>query len=220
MNGIALKPQSRETRIEVVLDLTKKVTYTTIPAAANGEKVALTVEDVTGLDTPYEIQPSQGVLQAGQPVDIVLKDYPNIKFHLSLAGGGNVVEVAPKIDLGQGKTMAFTKKWCKQARVTLERELANVTQQLQAAEAAATSIETWLASPVLKPAQLRSIKKEQLLILKKQTIPALEQQMKDAQTRADASQRLCQLIEKIHGTASIQLVIEDKANDTGQSKDD
>ena len=111
----SLKAPPRETRIEIVLDLTKKVAYTTIPAAANGEKVGLKVEDVTGLDTPYEIKPSHGVIQAGQPVDIVLKDYPDIKLHLSLAKDGTVVEVAPKIDIGQGKTTAFTKKWCKQS---------------------------------------------------------------------------------------------------------
>ena len=105
-------------------------------------------------------------------------------------------------------------------RVTLEKELANVTQQLQAAEAAATSIETWLASPVLKPVQLRSMKKEQLLILKKQTIPALEQQVKDAQTRAEASQRLCQLADQVHGTAIIHLVIVNKADDMRQSEED
>jgi hypothetical protein len=155
-------------------------------------------------------------------VDIVLNDYPGLNIHLSLAKDGTVVEVAPKIDIGQGKTTAFTKKWCRQACTTLEKELTktNVTQQLQAAKATAANIETWLKSPGKKSQQLRDMMQQQLAILKNQTIPAFEQQMKDAQTRADASQRLCQLAERIHGTASIHLVIGNKADDTGESKED
>ena len=202
------------------MDLSHQVTYTTLSEAANGDKTEVRVEDVTGLGTPYEIKPGHGVLRIGQPVNIVFKDYPSISIHLSLARDGTIVEVAPKIDVGQGKKTAFTQQGVKQAYVTLKKYIDKVSQQLSEAKTVAQNIENWLKSPILKSLQLRGMKKQQLDVLKNQTIPTLEQQMKDAQTQADVLQRLSQLVEQIHGTASIHLVIGNEAKDAGESNED
>ena len=63
-----------------------------------------------------------------------------------------------------------------------------------------------LASPVVKTVKLRGMKKQQLAVLEKQMIPALQEQGMHLQARAVLLQRLSQLVEQIHGKASITYV--------------
>ena len=97
--------------------------------------------------------------------------------------------------------------WLQRVCRTFEKSMANLNQQLAAAKGEAVDIETWLASPVTKPLQLRGERRQRLLVLKKQVIPALEQEMSLAQTRANDLQRLVQLAEQIHEKACIHLAV-------------
>jgi hypothetical protein len=91
-------------------------------------------------------------------------------------------------------------------QLKLKQTVNDGIRQLLQAKQEAAAIEMWLQSPVVKSLQVRSIKRQQLLILQ-QTIGNLEQQMLLAKTYGDALQRLSDLIAEIHGTARIHIII-------------
>jgi hypothetical protein len=160
------------------------------------------------------LEPSDGVIGLGRPVDIVLTQYPGVRIRLSLVTRGKnaALKVAPQIDVGQGETTDFSQRRLELARLSLRKDANKLDEQLSAARYEAAAIQNWLASPVVKPLQSRRERTTRLQVLK-QMIPALEQRMSYAQTRADVLVRLSQLAEQIHDTASIHLVVSLQAED-------
>jgi hypothetical protein len=199
---------------EIVLDLSHPVKRVALPEVAKGSKAEVRVEDVANLGTPHELKPSHGVLRFGQPVDIVFTNYAGIRIRLSLrAGEGTIVEVAPEMDDGQRKKIPFTQQRVQQLCVSWNKDADKLSQQLSEAKNEAQNIDIWLKSPGTKPLQLRGARTQRLLVLNQKMIPALEQQMSGAQARGDVLQGLSRLVEQIHGTASIHLVIRSEAED-------
>ena len=207
----AAPPTPPVSRTKVVLDLSQPVTHATLSEPADGGKAEIHVEDVKGLNTSYELKPSEGVLRFGQRVEIVLKDYNGLRIGLSLhARDSMIVDIAPKMG-----TIAFTQRWAMQAAIKAKKDVEQASQQLAAAKTEAQTIDIWLKSPGPKPLALRNANREQLLVLNQQTIPALAKDLKDLQAAADASQRLSQLAEQIHLTASIHFVVRSEAKEAG-----
>ena len=202
-------PAPDVSRTKVVLDISQPVTHATLSDAASTGKAEIRVEEAKGLGTPYELKPSDGVLRYGQRVEIVLKDYNGLRIGLSLhARDSAVVDIAPKLG-----TIAFTQRWATQSNTKSKKDLDKAAQQLEAVKTEAQNIDIWLRSPGPKPLALRSAKREQLLVLREQTIPALEKDLKDVQAAADASQRLSQLAEQIHLTATIHFAVRGEAKE-------
>ena len=200
-------PSPVETRQNIVLDLSRRVLRTKLPENVSRENTVVRVERVTGLGTPYEFQPSHGIITHKQPVDIVLMDYPDVNIHLTLQSrNGATLDVAPQIDTGQGKKVEFTQQRVKQLCANVTRDIRKLSWQLSAAQTEAQSIKSWLASPVRKPLQLRGMKKQQLIILENQTIPALQTQASYMQARVVLLQRLSQFVKQIHEKVSITVV--------------
>lgn len=183
-----------------------------LPEAANVDETEIHVEKLAGLDTPHEFRPNDGILDLGQPVDVVLPDFAGTSIRLSLREreGRKELEQATTIDTGQGPKIKLTQLWLKQALAAMKKDYEKLNQQLAMARAAAEEIETWLKSSTMKPVQLRGIKREQLRVLREQTIPALEKQSSQMQTRGAATQRLSQIVERSHDVATIHLVIRPK----------
>jgi hypothetical protein len=202
-------PPPKEIRRQVVLDLSRSVLHLPFPEVLDGQKAQARVEDVAHLATVHELKPANGIISRGRPVDILLTDYPGISVHLSLTtrSGVVVIDVAPRVAVDQGKGAAFTRRFAKQASVSANKGLDIASQRLAMARATAQSIEDWIKSPVAKSLQLRAIKRHQLDVLKDQVIPGLEQQVKGAQARVDATERLVRLVDQIDGTVHICLAI-------------
>ena len=114
------------------------------------------IEDVASLGTSYELKPSQGVIELGQAVYVVLTEYTGVTIRLSLLkrGGNTVLNVATEIDIGRNEPIGFTQQRVKMAYADLMKDAGNLNQQLSAARTEAVTIEIWLKSPVPKPALL------------------------------------------------------------------
>ena len=181
-----------------------------LPEVTNGDKVQIRVEGVASLGTSYELRPSQGVIELGQPVCVALTEYADVTIRLSLLKRGEnaVLNVATEIDIGRNEPIEFTQQRVKMAYADLMKDVGHLNQQLSAARTEAVTIENWLNSPVLKPVLLRGQQVQRLLTLQRQIIPALEQQMGYAQNRVEVLQRLFQLAEQIHGKAEIRYVVQ------------
>ena len=171
------------------------------------DKTVFRVEEVTDLGTSYKFQPDHGIISREQPVDIILTDYPGISIHLTLQSrNGTTLDIEPQIDTGLGKKVEFTEQRVKQLCMNVIKDTKKLSRQLLAAQAAAQSIKTWLASPVVKTLQMRGMKRRQLAALEKQTIPALQEKAKYMQERVFVLEKLSQLVKQIDNKASITFV--------------
>lgn len=202
-------PPPKETRLDVRLDFSRAISRGTLPAAANDEKAEVRVDSMDGMDTPLEFRPRDGVLHAGQAVDMVFPDFPGLSVEVSLRERENVkeLECAPTMEIGPGAKNKFTQQSLKQIIVSTKRDADNVNGDLSRAMAVAQDIEAWLNSPAMKPLPLRNSKRQQLSVLKQQTIPALQQQLGQIQARGTKLLQLSRMLEENHGAAIIHLVI-------------
>jgi hypothetical protein len=210
-------PQPQEIRKKIVLDLAHSETYTTLSETETGQQHEIKVDEVTGLNAAYELRPDSGILSAGQAVDIVLKDYPCLSIRLSLVRNGAAIKIAPMVDDGHIKKTPFNQSWLKRACTVARKDLDKANLLLSQAKAAIQNIENYLKSPVQKSSQLREANERQLLVLKNQ-LPAIEQNQKQVQSRMDELQRIAKLVEQIHGTAGIHLVLTHAAKAAGESE--
>jgi hypothetical protein len=216
----AKPPSPQKIRRVITLDLSKSISRAMFAEAADVDEAQVRVEDVTGLDTPWEMRPLDGVVRKGHPVDIVLKDYPDIRIRLSLSAKSVAVEATPEVDIGQSKKIPLTQQRIKQYLLFLNKELAKVSQPLSEAKTTSQNIEAWLKDPGSKPKQLKETRQQQLNVLKNQIILPLDQKATDAQARVDTMQRISQLVEQIHGTAGIHLIMQKEIKDAEERKED
>jgi len=204
---VTAPPSPVETKQNVVLDFSRRVLHTKIPESINLDKAVVRVEEVTGLGTPYEFQPDHGIISRDQPVDIMLTDYPGISFHLTLQSrNGTTLDIEPQIDTGRSKKVEFTQQRVKKLCANVIKDARKLSRQLSVAQAEAQSIKNWLASPVVKILQQRGMKRQRLVTLEKQTIPALQKQAMHIQARVVLLQKLSQLVKQIHEKATITVV--------------
>jgi hypothetical protein len=194
----------------VVLDLERSAMYVSLTEMDENKQIHVQVENLANITTPYQLHPADGLIKPGQSVDIVLTQYTGVKLHLALVARSKetVLKVAPEIEVGQGKTSDFTHQSIKRASGALKKDLNNLGRQLSTANYEAKSIETWLASPALKPAPVSAQRKRQLQVLKSQVIPILQKQMTYAQSRATVLGQLTQLAQEMHDKAAIHLTVQ------------
>ena len=130
-----------------------------MPVPEFGGHAELRTQEISGLETPYELRPDNGVVRAGQPVDVVLKDYPDVSIRLSLtklrADPVPVLEVAPTVQLGSHIKVALTREWLKRTLLNLNMKVGSLSEQRSDAKANVQELETWLASPSKKAAVRR-----------------------------------------------------------------
>ncbi len=202
-------PSSTETQEAIVLDLERSVMH--IPLAENGatKMVQAQIQSIAKLGTAYDLQPANGTIGIGKPVDIVLTQYAGVKIHVSMHTKGKNVElkVTPEIETGPGKTSDFSKRTLDSAGRSLQKDTVAVNKQLVAAQTEALAIQNWLVSPVPKAITVRSARTQRLNLLTTQTIPALQNQMAYVQRRADVLQQLSLLVKQIHKKASLNLAV-------------
>ncbi len=202
-----------------VLDLTTRSTDEKLTEETSEGTPSVLVEEVTGLNTTYELQPADGRVTIGHPVNVALTQYPGIGIRLSLLRRGEkaVLNVAPEMDIGKSRPVEFTKQRVQRLCDDLKKDVKPLNQQLSLAKTEAVAIANWLKSPALKTGPSRDQKAQRLIALKNPIIPTLEQQMKYAQNRAEGLHRLFLLAEQIHGTAEICYFVQVEPEDQGTS---
>lgn len=195
-------------RQQVPIDFSRTVARVALAKEAGRENTEVCVEGVSGLGTPCELRPADGVLRRNQPIDVVLPDYQGVTIRLSLQEQPDavVLETAATIDTALGKRAALSMPWVKRLLANWSRDADNLGRQLLEAKTAANQIEIWLRAPGSKSIQLRGERRRQLAVLQRETIPALEKQVEQAQAVGEQLQKLFRLVELGHDTACIDLV--------------
>lgn len=194
----------------MTLDLTQKATYEVIAEVEDASAMQVQIEEVANMGTTYDLQPERGMVALGQPVDVVLAEYPGARFHLTLLSrpGQTVLKAEPQIKDNDGS------QWTDLTLQRLERVKPNLTkgvrtfgQQLAAAQSEVTAIEAWQSTPGTKPRALRNQRKQRLDDLKNRIIPALQEQMMLAQDRVGMLDKLLDFVKQIDGKAEIHYVV-------------
>ncbi|NLS93028.1 MAG: hypothetical protein GXX96_12810 [Planctomycetaceae bacterium] len=199
-------------RKSIVLDLERSTMRVSVAEEVEGKDVEAQIQSISQLSTSYTLQPDDGIVAFGQPVEVELSEYPGVKIRLSLRRRGTIaeLEVAPEIDIGSGKTIDFSKKTLDRASGSMRNHATDLNQQLTAFQAEATAIQNWLASPGPKPIPVRGARMKRLNDLTSQAIPALQKQIANHQSRMDVLQKFSLLARQIHEKASLDLLVQVK----------
>ena len=170
--------------------------------------VEVRLDRIAGLRANYELVPADGVIRAGQSVDVVFALYANMTLRLSLETSAATarLKIAPLLDTGTGRVIHFTKRWISQENNDARRLAVGFQQEYDAARAEMVTIQAWLSSSVPKPLELRNQKRQRLTVLAN-TLPVLEQKVLAAQQQADAMQRLAAFAEQLQRSAKLQFVV-------------
>lgn len=192
------------------VDTTKQATEERISGVTDASNVRVVIQDITGLNMPFRLQPSDGVVSRGNPACVEFAASGGVRICVSLLMRGEdvVLSVAPEIDVPGGKAVEFTQQRVERAHVGLIRDARKLNGQLAAAKSQVAAIDAWLHAPGIKPAQLRDAKAQELSMLRKTVIPGLEQQVKYAASRGAELQMLWQFAKQIHETAKIHYVVQ------------
>jgi hypothetical protein len=184
--------------------------YVTLAENVEGQEVRAQVRSITNLTTAYDLQPNDGIVSFGQPVDVLLTQHAGVRIRLSLRMRGKNVdlEIAPEIETGQGKTSDFSKRTLDLLSRSTKKDALALNKQLAAAQSEAMEIQNWLASPVVKTIPVRNARTQRLSFLMSQMIPSLQKQLADAQVRSDLIQQLSLLVAQVHEKASLDLVVQ------------
>ncbi|MHB8900837.1 MAG: hypothetical protein ACYC6Y_18970, partial [Thermoguttaceae bacterium] len=194
----------------ILLDLDRSAMYVPLAENTEGQVVRVHVRGITNVATSYDLQPADGMLGVGQPVDVVLTQYAGVKLRLSLRtrGKNTELEVAPEIQIGRGKTSDFSKGALDLLSRSTKKDALALNKQLGAAQAEAVEIQNWLVSPIAKTIPLRNARVQRLTLLMNQAIPSLQKDLTDAQARLVLIQQLSLLVDQIHKKASLDLAVQ------------
>lgn len=202
----------RHRTFEVDINLANQESYWVIPDVADPREVEVRLDRIAGLRTDSELVPADGVIRAGQSVDVVFALYANLTLRLSLdtSDAAARLKIAPLLDTGTGRVIHFTKRWISQENNDARRLAVGFQQEYDAARNEMVTIQTWLSSPVLKPLELRNQKRQRLTVLAN-TLPVLEQKALAADQQANAMQRLAAFAEQLQRSAKLQFVVREVA---------
>lgn len=203
-------PTFSETPKTVVLDVERSAMHVLLIENGEGKDVQTQVKGLTNLSTSYTLNPSDGIVRLGSPVDVVLSQYAGVKIRLSMDKKGQAVdlEVAPEIETDQGKTSDFSKNRLDNAKRGLMKKYTALGKQLAAAQSEALMLQNAMTRPAAAP--VRNAQRQRFTVLTSQTIPALQSQVTYVQTRADVLQQLSVLAKQIHEKAELNLVVQVK----------
>ncbi len=207
---VAAVPGPPGERKSIVLDLERSTMRVSVAEDVEGKNVQVQIQSISQLSTSYTLQPDDGIVAIGQPVEVELSEYPGVKIRLSLRRRGAVaeLEVVPEIDTGAGKTIDFSKKTLDRASVSMRKDAAELSQSLASARSEALEIQTWLTSSGPKPVPVRGARTNRLNTLRSQIIPTLQKQAAGIQSRMDVLQQFSLLARQIHEKASFDLLVQ------------
>ncbi len=194
----------------IVLDLERSSMFMTLAENAEGKEIVAQVQGITDLGTPYDMQPADGAIRMGKPVEILLTQYAGVKICLALRmrGKNADLEVSPEIETGQGKTSDFSKSTLDALSISTRKHAVALSKQFAGAQGEAVEIQKWLAAPVAKTVPLRNARVQRLSVLTGQVIPALQKQITDTQARMDLIQQLSRLVGQVNKKARLNLAVQ------------
>lgn len=200
-------PTFTETPKTVVLDVERSAMHILLMENGEDKDVQTQVKGLTNLSTSYTLEPSEGIVRLGRPVDIVLSQYAGVKIRLSMDKKGQAIdlEVAPAIETEHGKTSDFSKSRLDNAKRALMKDYKDLGQQLAAAQREALMLQNAMTRPAAVP--VRNAQRQRYSVLTAQTIPTLQNQLTYVQNRADVLQQLSVLAKQIHEKAELNLVV-------------
>ncbi len=204
-------PTFSETPKSVVLDVERSSMHVLLAENGEGKEIQVQVKGLTNLSKSYTLDPSDGIVRLGRPVDIMLPEYPGVKIHLSMHKKGQVVqlEVAPEIETEHGKTSDFSKRRLDSSKRALMKKYTTLGKNLGAAQSEALMLQNAMTRPAAVP--VRNAQRQRFSVLTAQTIPALQNQLTYVQNRGDVLQQLSVLAKQIHEKAELNLVVQVKA---------
>ena len=204
-------PQSRQPLTlarRIVIDLSKKETLWALPVRAKAADTRITDVEVERLPTAYRLEPADGIVRFGRPVDIILAQPTGVTIRLSLTqrSTGAMLRITPQVEFDQGGTMDFTTERIERSARSLERQIAACERRLSLAARECRKIEVWLSTPGNKP--LDAVKGMRLkLRLLQGDILARQRSLRFALHHHAALQRLAEFVQHVHETAEIHFVL-------------
>ncbi len=175
-------PRGQGTR--VLIDLSKKETFVPLQINADRKDVEIANIQVKSLPSPHHLAPREGVVQYGEPVDIILKEPSGVRIRLSLVTRGDelALRVSPQVVLQGGETIELTQNRIERTGRSLQRRVKDLHQRLVALASARRRLKTWLISPGNKPlaavktARMRLKVLEQEIQLQQLELPVVQNQ--------------------------------------------
>ena len=197
------------TEYRILLELTRKDTFVTIPAAANASATQVTLERVDYLPSRYRLVPASGIVCAGQSVDIVLDKTPDVRIRLSLVTRGNelAVKVSPLIGLERRVPVDFTLERVQRTVWSLQRRVKELQRRAAASRKEFQRIDTWLATPGNKPLDLVKAAHLQQKLLQRDIL-ACQSDLPFMQKRYAALCKIAELAQQIHGATVIRFTVD------------
>lgn len=192
----------------ITLVLSKQLAYVTLPEVTDIRKTRIEVEEITGLASPYQLSPIDGVIRHQQPVDVVFTLHERAKIRLSLEKVGTTVrlEACPLIEGERRQVVSFRNSWVKRTDNSLEITAAKWEQQVISAETDIRAIQTWLQSPVTKPLAMRGARRTRLTYLQGE-IGVWRQAAMQARRESQNFKRYVELANEIHKRTRIQFAV-------------
>ena len=191
----------------VLVDLSKKDTFVTIPGSA--ETTRLLDVKADPLPSPYRLIPANGIVRFGQCVDIVLTKSPDVHIRLSIVRRGQelAARISPLIYIGRADPVEFTHDRIKRTLWSFQRRVKDLQEQISAAQQEYQRIDLWLATPGNKPLYLhKAVRLRQKILV--QQIAAYQGELPAAQRRYASIRAILELADKIHATAEVRFAVE------------
>ena len=190
----------------VVLDLTRKETFVTLAAGRAESGVQVEIRDVIRAPSKYRLEPPEGVVRVGKPVDIVFDGTPNMCIRVSLVTRGKdlAVKIAPLASADKAGTVEFTIDRIRRSAGLFQRRVRTYQKQIAQMRKEYHDIETWLAIPGNKPLDVvKSVRARQKLLYRE--LVAQERALPNLEARYEVVQELAELADRIHLTTMIHL---------------
>lgn len=187
----------------ITVDLSRRDTHWTIPLQPS-DTLRITDLEVDSLPMEYRLEPKQGIVRPGEPVEIILVPFTAVRIRLSLItrDGAPVLKVSPRIELDRGEPMDFTRDRVERAIRSFDRQVRDFSRQASTISRERASLEDWLRSPGNKSLDRVKVVRSQLKSLD-QTIVVCQRKLLAAQAARHSLRQIEHLVDQIHDTAEI-----------------
>ncbi|MHB8970069.1 MAG: hypothetical protein ACYC4N_06410 [Pirellulaceae bacterium] len=196
------------TEYKLVVELTRRDTFVTLPTSANIADTCITLVRVDGLPSRHRLVPASGIAGPGQSVDIVLDKSPDVHIRLSIVTRGNelAVKVSPLISWTRGEPVDFTFERVQRTVWTLQRRIKELQRRIAALRKEYQLVDTWLATPGNKPLDLVKATHLRRKLLQRELL-ACQRDLPSVQKRYAALCKTAELAQRIHGATVIRFSV-------------
>jgi hypothetical protein len=196
------------TEHKVLIELTRKDTFVTLPVAANAADTCVTLVRVDSLPSRHRLVPASGIARVGQSVDIVLDKSPDVRIRLSVVTRGNelAVKVSPLIGFERGVPVDFTLDRIQRTVWSLQRRVKELQRRISALRKEYQLVDTWLATPGNKPLDLVKAAHLRQKLLQRELL-ACQRDLPFVQKRYAALCKIAELAQQIHGATVIHFTV-------------